>query len=362
MDNLTKESIVQLVDTLTPGGTERMCTNLTHTFSENNIRNAVVITRGYGSLQENINSQTIIFKGSKKNWHDLTTLLAINKFIREFQPTIIHSHSTTLFWACILKLLNPNIKLIWHDHLGARSSRKDNPLLILFSIFIYAAISVNNYILNWHIKYMLIKKSRLKYIPNFALRNTTKSIKRIPGRIIYSASVLPVKNHLDLIKSLSILHQKNIAFECLLAGKHSDLNYLNEIEQLINENNLSNKVKLVGQVDNIEELLMTCEIGIINSISEGLPLSLLEYAQAGLSVIVTDVGQCSEVLENGKFGTIVETYNIQMMANQIEKLLTHRQDLIEKGLEFKKHVEKNYSSERFITLYNELVNNKSENS
>lgn len=62
----------------------------------------------------------------------------------------------------------------------------------------------------------------------------------------------------------------------------------------IAENNLTNKVFLVGYIENAASLLKAGDIFLLPSIKEGLPYVLLEAEQAGLPIIATSVGGIPE--------------------------------------------------------------------
>jgi glycosyltransferase involved in cell wall biosynthesis len=53
-----------------------------------------------------------------------------------------------------------------------------------------------------------------------------------------------------------------------------------------------------------------------SSVTEGLPVSILEAGLSGVCVVCTDVGGCSELLRNGtrSFGRLTSAKNVQMIA------------------------------------------------
>ena len=72
-------------------------------------------------------------------------------------------------------------------------------------------------------------------------------------------------------------------------------------------------------------ILKKCDIGLLVSEYEGLPMAILEYGLAKLPIIATDVGQCSVVLENGKSGKIVNVNNIDELYQAILFFLNKRE-------------------------------------
>lgn len=63
----------------------------------------------------------------------------------------------------------------------------------------------------------------------------------------------------------------------------------------------------------------TCHLAyscLQSSVTEGLPVSILEAGLSGVCVVCTDVGGCSELLRNGtrSFGRLTSAKNVQMIA------------------------------------------------
>ena len=61
------------------------------------------------------------------------------------------------------------------------------------------------------------------------------------------------------------------------------------MQDFIFKNTLEDIVYIYGPKKNISDYLQFADIGILTSISEGLPLSLIEYAMTKTPVVVSDV-------------------------------------------------------------------------
>ncbi|HCP94724.1 MAG TPA: hypothetical protein DIU05_11930 [Bacteroidetes bacterium] len=348
--------ILQLVDSLEIGGTERMCVNIANMLSSHNIENKLVVTRAPHSLKPLLNRETEILLTNKKSRWDLFTFLKIYRFVRKIKPNYIHSHSTTLFWACLLKILIPTTKLIWHDHYGNRKVSGDKIIHKVLSIFLNATITVNDELTHWHHNYLLMEPSNIKYLPNFPVLKNISFQNRDIKTIVINANLLPVKNHMMLLKALVIVHRKKIEFKLIIIGKEIDEHYTNTLKVFIQENGLGNNVMLMGQVTDIEKFLGLASIGVITSNSEGLPMSLLEYGLAKLAVISTNVGQCASVLKDGEFGWIVEPNDVESLAKVIELLLMNPSLVEDKSSKFYEHIKTEFSGECFFEEYNSYLN------
>ena len=72
-----------------------------------------------------------------------------------------------------------------------------------------------------------------------------------------------------------------------------------------------------------------CDIFLLPSLFEGLPVSLLEAMSFGLVPVVTDVGSINTVVKNGETGVIVEMRSSVQIAEAVESLVQN-DDLFER--------------------------------
>jgi glycosyltransferase involved in cell wall biosynthesis len=161
------------------------------------------------------------------------------------------------------------------------------------------------------------------------------------------------KDHMTLFRALELIPD-TVKFECICAGQVSDEVYFNQLRDFC-ASNVSHRVQFVGEVEDVEELLLSADIGVLSSKSEGLPVALLEYGCAGLAVLVTDVGQCSEVIGNGIYGRIFQKENSNQLAECLLYLIYNEEERSQLGKNFKYHIENEYGSELFYKNYITLI-------
>lgn len=128
----------------------------------------------------------------------------------------------------------------------------------------------------------------------------------IPIRILYMNHVTLKKGIFDIVETF----KKNKAaftgvFKLNIAGAGSDVDKLNE---LIAENNLQDLVEYKGWVSGKEkeEMVSGCNIFILTSYFEGLPMSILESMALGKAIISTDVGGIPTIVKPGVNGWLVK--------------------------------------------------------
>jgi glycosyltransferase involved in cell wall biosynthesis len=221
--------------------------------------------------------------------------------------------------------------------------------------FSNALVVVNQDLLEWSMNEIPNKKVAL--IVNFPYLNLRIDEKKRREMILHLANLRHPKDHLILIDAARILKTRNkLNFKICCAGNDNDDEYSNNLKNRIREYDLENEIDIIGAVNDTGELLTSAAIGVLCSSSEGLPVSLLEYGLAALPVVVTNVGQCAEVVGHGKFGTVVAASNPRKLADALEWHIQNRADSINLGAKFKQHVEENYGSQRFIKDYQKMLN------
>ena len=84
---------------------------------------------------------------------------------------------------------------------------------------------------------------------------------------------------------------------------------------------LGDSVRLVGWQSDIARLYASADLVVISSDNEGMPVTLLEAAMAGVPGVTTDVGSAAEVVEHGVTGLVVPPDTGALSAALVELLL-----------------------------------------
>ena len=154
-----------------------------------------------------------------------------------------------------------------------------------------------------------------------------------PPVICLLGRVVAIKNIKTFIRAMATIKKELPEVEGWIAGpKDIEPEYTEECEHLIKHLALENSVKLIGP-QSVTELLPKIGLLALSSISEGLPLVLLEAFAAGVPAVATDVGGCKQVIEGGiddedralgHAGAIVPIANPQALADASLNLLKHK--------------------------------------
>jgi glycosyltransferase involved in cell wall biosynthesis len=107
------------------------------------------------------------------------------------------------------------------------------------------------------------------------------------------------KNHTQLIEAFAQGPARDARARLVLAGEGKERAGL---EQQVRELGLETRVRFLSVRSDIPDLLGACDVFVLASHYEGLPLSVMEAMAAGLPVVSTAVGGVPEVLTDGLEG------------------------------------------------------------
>lgn len=177
---------------------------------------------------------------------------------------------------------------------------------------------------------------------------------KIPEKWIGTAAELHKNKGLDfLINAFSKIEQENPNSEIFIMGEGEERNNL---EKLIAEKNLQDKIHLLGHVKDAKSYLKAFDVFTLTSRTEALPYSIPEAGLAGLPVVASSVGGIPEIIENGKSGILIEKGNIDQIQEALSLLLRNKSVGENYGKNLKEKVERQFLQKEMvkntIALYN----------
>lgn len=132
------------------------------------------------------------------------------------------------------------------------------------------------------------------------------------------------------------------------------------IEKFINENNMEDRVKLLGFLDSnkIKDYVRKARVVIVPSICrENCPYSVLETLAIGRPIIGSNLGGIPELVKDGEYGYIYN--NIEELTEKIKKLLDDKKLAEEMGKNAKNIIKREYSSDDYykaiMNIYNKVI-------
>lgn len=338
--------VLQLIDSLNPGGAERMAVNIANALSRLDMESYLCTTREEGRLKLELEEGVSYIFLQKLRTLDFLALLKLRRFIKNHGITHIHAHTTSYFFATLLKLSTPKLVVIWHEHHGSRiaTKRRDNLTLYFCSIFFSGIIAVNKELQEWCHRNLAVRK--VIYLPNFVPTFLIEEIQEREKIIICLANLRTPKNHRLLLKAFSMVHIKHPEWKLKFLGTDFKGSYSEDLQNIIINRELQSSVIFAGNNKLVHNELTGAAIGVLSSDSEGLPMAILEYGATGLAVVCTDVGQCKDVVSN--FGKIVPPKNAEALAEALLFYIEDEKNRMADALVFSTHISENYAEAAII--------------
>jgi glycosyltransferase involved in cell wall biosynthesis len=362
--------VLSMIDSLIAAGAERMAVNIANGLADAGVESYLCATRESGPLAEFVKDPSKLFILGKKQRFDGISLIRLIRFVRRNRIQIIHAHSSSVFWAVMVKLFLPRIKIVWHDHFGFSDflHQRDKTGLKLVQPFVGHAFVVNTLLQEYAIQTLGYAPDKVSYLRNFPVMDFSEK----PGdpgiipnagsgpRFICLANIRPQKDHFTLLEAFQIVRQQYPDAQLYLVGGDKKDDYLESVNQVIETmNQTQQSVHLMGSRNDVSDILTCMDVGVLSSISEGLPVSLLEYGLAGLPVVSTKVGECVEVLEAGRVGLLVEPKDARALAESMIMLAGKGETVSVMANAFREKVKREYSQqsaiETIVSVYTKII-------
>jgi glycosyltransferase involved in cell wall biosynthesis/SAM-dependent methyltransferase len=131
------------------------------------------------------------------------------------------------------------------------------------------------------------------------------------------------------------------------------------LETLAQQLGIADRVSFLGFRSDTAALLASADVFVLPSLSEGLPLSVLEAMSAGRPVIATAIGGTDEVLTDGETGLLVESGNSRALAAAVRRLLDDPALAAQLAMAGRVRVAQSFSADRMARqierIYDELA-------
>jgi glycosyltransferase involved in cell wall biosynthesis len=135
--------------------------------------------------------------------------------------------------------------------------------------------------------------------------------------VIQVARLDYLKDHATAIRTIERVAGRWPTARLVLVGDGPERG---KIEDLVRQRAMGENVRLLGQRADIPRLLAASDIVLLTSISEGIPLTLIEAMAAGRPVVSTGVGGVAEVVVDGQTGLLAPAGDDETLAEHILRL------------------------------------------
>lgn len=126
------------------------------------------------------------------------------------------------------------------------------------------------------------------------------------------------KGHDDLLQALAILKTQGTSLTAWMVGDGAERPDLESLAARLSLT--SDHVRFLGYRSDVSSLLAMADFFVLPSLSEGLPMSILEAMAAGLPTVATPVGGIPELIASGVHGIHVPVHDPAALAVAMAEL------------------------------------------
>lgn len=185
------------------------------------------------------------------------------------------------------------------------------------------------------------------------------------GDLVFSvlANLRPLKRIDDVLRAFSQVRsmtEQNLLL--VIAGedqKGRDLaSHQEELEELARELGITDTVRFLGYVTEVEDVIAASDIGVLSSETEGLSNSVIQYMLGEKPMIASRVGGNLELVEDEITGLLVEVGDVDHLAELMKCLASQPDTRLRYGERARARIMGSFGVSRMleqhITLYSEV--------
>jgi glycosyltransferase involved in cell wall biosynthesis len=357
-------NVLHLIGTSGPGGAENVLINLAGGLKKRGHQSVAVLRkRGwlYDELMKN-DIETIIIH--EEGMFDFTFLIKLLALIKKKKISHIHAHEflMSLYGAVVGLLAAKPVITTFHgkNYYWEKARRR---IIMRWVSRLSSMVAVSDDLRAFLSDKVGIRKQRVQTIYNGVDVNKYNEV--APGtdekRLLHVqetdtivgtvGNLYVVKGQTYLLKAIPAVLRSRPNTVFLFAGRGDQEGALrSEAKSLGIEDN----VRFLGFRSDVPRLLGIMDIFILPSLSECLPLSVLEAMVMGVPSIVTDVGGNREIIDDTQTGYIVPPANPEALAEKILFLLNDTERAKKMGEKAREAITTHFSLPAMIDKYETL--------
>lgn len=252
--------------------------------------------------------------------------LRLKRFVRERRIEIIHAHVARDYPLAALAVGRAGARLVLTRHVLFPLSRIHRLTLRRTS----RVIAVSRAVADGLRAQKIFADDKIVTIPNgidverFGRRREAASRrdrKRI--RVGMVGHLAPIKGQEDFIRAAAIVCQTRDEVDFIIAGEDKSRDGQNRanLEKLISEFDLQDRIQLTGWIDDVADLLATLDVFVSPARSEPFGLSIVEAMAAGVPVIATASEGAREIIDMDESGRLVPIGDVGALAKVVADIL-----------------------------------------
>ena len=249
---------------------------------------------------------------NKAGGPDPRTVLRLRAQMRDFSPAVVHTHLPVLEYVLpAVRLYGRRVKVIHTVHNIAREETRHRVLReVNRRAFSHGVVPValNEEVRSSICREYALPPSAVPVVGNGIDLDAFRGPQRrgphgAGARLLCVARLAPAKNHALLLRTVARLRESGRDVSLTLVG---DGPLRGALEERARELGISERVRFAGRRTDTAAFYRDCDLFVLLSDYEGMPMSIIEAMASGLPVVATRAGGVAELVDDGVNGALVE--------------------------------------------------------
>lgn len=275
-------------------------------------------------------------------------------FFKTLQPDVVHTHNAYPHFYGTLAARWCRVPVVLNTRHGRRigNTWKARTLFWLAGLLADRIVAVSEDSANLCRSEVSLPAGRVSRIWNGIDLNRFTFRGPVPEPVAISVARLsPEKDFPTLIKAVALAAEVVPDLRLRIVGDGPERPRL---EQMIVELNQGSRIELLGERQDVPDLLAAAGFFATATLTEGISLTLLEAMACGLPVLATHVGGNPEIIDEGRTGFLVPSGDVDALAAGLIRM-AHAQALwTEMGQAGRQRVERHFTNTLMVSSYEAL--------
>jgi glycosyltransferase involved in cell wall biosynthesis len=327
---------MHVIDSLAPGGAERMLVDIANCTAVNTFHVSVCVTRSGCHRVDELDPKIPLYSLNRSRRFDWVAMRQFSGLVHKQAVTVLHAHSRSTFsFLALLKLCGLiRCPIILHDHFGGIEVDSSIPVwfrwggyrLIDYYVGVYAKLG------NWATAAGL-PENKVKVIENAldlsriqkAPRANLRKVFDLPEKALIGLVVANLRSDkgIDLLLDALAQCSHRYSTKLLVIGRDlDDKKYAQACRTRQANLGLEESFRFLGERLDVPRLIQGADFAVMPSRSESGPLVLLEYMAAGLPFVSTKVGAIARRVAESGLPEFVEPGSAAALACGLDRLLS----------------------------------------
>ncbi len=372
--------IVTVLTSLGIGGAEKQALAVAERMAKRGNAVAVLVLRPHLPEQWPTPLSTVHLDLRKSPLSFLFAILRARRFLREFNPDVVHSHSFhSNIFARLLRLVVPSMRVVSTVHNVFEGGPMRMILYRLTDGLSHRTAFVSQAAADRFVRLKAVSESKCQvltngidtaeFAPDNARRAATRSAMGADSRFVWftAGRLVPAKDLPNLLEAFHQVRRQLPASELWIAGAPSDAKVIHRSDGTTSlfwlsamKPEMQDHVCWLGLRRDIPALLDASDAFVLASAWEGMPLAVGEAMAMEKPVVVTNVGGVRELVNDA--GTVVEAKNPAALAEAMMATMHQsRESLAASGHKARTRIHEHFNLDSVVdaweALYRELSRN-----